>query len=644
MRLLLRVLAASVLVSTGLVVPPSAGAASDGAGTSMMLVLDASGSMAEPAGGGGGSRIDAAREGLNALIDALPAGQKVGFRVFGATDLDEDDPRACTDTQRIVDLGSANRDRLRRAVAEYEPVGWTPTSAALQQAAKDLGRSGQRTIVLVSDGEPTCDPDPCTVAGSIVAAGVDVRIDVIGLDVSGAARKTLRCVAREGRGTYYDADDAASITKSLTETSARAARPFDLTGVRVRGGSSPASAPTLTTGQYVDTVAESGVKTYRLRRTIDGSTLHAGLVLEGTPAVVAGVLHLRIARESDASCNGASSFGLGLSSRVPILYGGTFSWKPDPADRCNTDDRLVLTTEAVLGDIGGNPVELAVYEEPPITSPLSERDAPAAPRWQTLEVGAPTSGVVPGTSIASAPVLEPGTYSFDITAGETQVVGVPVDWGQDLQAQFDARLTPAVIKAAGLGSEISVRILSPMRAEADVASTVSRPADWTGDLGFNRDVGDYRTGAQSYVVHPANRATDDPRRREATLPGVHYVQVALKVGGDEANLPYSLTLARNTVIEGTAAAPTYEQVAGLTPPTAGSRLVTSPVGSDGVATTPTHGATAVASPSEQPAAAPAPEGAGTPGWLLVVPGVALVGALGIGGWLLVRRRSAGGTP
>ena len=43
------------------------------------------------------------------------------------------------------------------------------TGSALKGAAEDLGTEGKRTIVLLSDGEPTCSPDPCKVAKDLRA-------------------------------------------------------------------------------------------------------------------------------------------------------------------------------------------------------------------------------------------------------------------------------------------------------------------------------------------------------------------------------------------------------------------------------------------------------------------------------------------
>ena len=188
-----RLLVAALVGTTAVLVPL---AAAEAAGPSsaapgdrgrLMLVLDSSGSMAEPASGGG-TKIQAAKTALHDVVDGLPTDAEVGMRVYGAKVFSRSDAGACTDSQRVVDLGSDNRADLQSAIDAYKPYGETPIGYALQEAAADLGGEGPRSIVLVSDGEPTCPPDPCKVARQISKDGVDVRIDVVGLDVSGNMR------------------------------------------------------------------------------------------------------------------------------------------------------------------------------------------------------------------------------------------------------------------------------------------------------------------------------------------------------------------------------------------------------------------------------------------------------------------------
>ncbi|MEJ7756954.1 MAG: VWA domain-containing protein [Nocardioidaceae bacterium] len=175
-----------------------------------MLVLDSSGSMAEPAGGGG-TKIDAAKSALRTLVNDLPDEAEVGLRVFGAEVFSRTDPGSCEDTQQVVEPGTDNRDQLLDAIGDYKPYGETPIPNALREAAADLGDEGPRSIVLVSDGESTCAPDPCKVAAELADQGINLQIDVVGLSVSGNARNQLQCVADKGNGTYYDADDADAI-------------------------------------------------------------------------------------------------------------------------------------------------------------------------------------------------------------------------------------------------------------------------------------------------------------------------------------------------------------------------------------------------------------------------------------------------
>ncbi|MCQ3998362.1 VWA domain-containing protein [Aeromicrobium sp. 636] len=602
---------------------PAATADEPESATAMMLVMDASGSMAEKTGGGT-TRIRAAKDGLNAVIDALPAEQKVGFRVYGASDVAEDDPAACTDSERIVDLGTDNREDLRRAVADYEPVGWTPTSHALREAAKDLGDSGQRTIVLVSDGEPTCDPDPCVVAREIAKDGIDLRIDVVGFDVSGRAKKTLQCVADAGNGTYYDADDAESLTDSLRVSSVRASRPFDLTGTPVRGTPAIAEAPLIELGQYTDTIATDAMAHYRLRRTAPGSTFHVGAVISGVSGDLGAAAVLKIMQAGGQWCSAGTTYGLDMSSRTPIYYGAVSSWTRDRESPCHSEPELALGVERAVGGIEGRPIELAVYEEPPMAAAPDASTLGEEPRWSPVTPSTPTE-VVPGSSVANAPVVEPGSYAMDISAGETQVLAVPVDWGQQLRAQFDATLNDDVRDAAAAGSDVDVTVINPMRHDVTVSMFAKEPKDWTGlPIALIRENTAFRKGAISWPAHPAHRLQTQPARKGASLAGMHYVVVNLKLRGDQANLPYTLTIERDDALPGVA--PEYEEVEGLTAPTADSRLVDSPV----------TAAAEDASEAEKPSSDQTRESASMVPWL--VGGAAAVIVLAGGLAVLLRRR------
>ncbi|WP_114561387.1 vWA domain-containing protein [Desertihabitans aurantiacus] len=554
------VLTASLLLSL-VAVGPQAAADEQTSSGRMMLVLDASGSMAEEAAGGT-TKIEAARESLRAVTDALPEDQPVGLRVFGAEVFSADDPGACTDSQQVVAPGTGNRDELREAVEAYEPYGETPTGFALQEAGKDLGGEGQRTIILVSDGEPTCEPDPCEVAGQLSQDGIDLRIDVVGLNVSGEARKSLQCIAEQGNGTYYDADDADSLTDSLTRVSERSSRPFDLTGEPVEGAASPEQGPQLGSGIYLDTIPSTGELWYRVPRTVPGSTLHVGAAFQYVSSN--NNVYLKVFDDPTGAACASVQVHRMLSWGRPLVNQAASTWSDDPEDGCNTADTVYVQLESSDEDIAGRPLQLVVYEEPPLADP-SQRDLPPRPddpAWTTLEpADDPVDRVVPGTSMASAPVVEDGSYALDINTEETQVLAVPLDWGQDLQVQLDAVWPEDAW-------QVEIRVISPMRGRGNVDFFAEEPGDWTTTALPNLRAGEpVRLGAQTLTTAFRHRS-GGAEEAGAALPGLRYVEVSFRGDREDVavNLPYTLTLQTNgTAGEG---APTYAEGAGLVPPSA----------------------------------------------------------------------------
>jgi Ca-activated chloride channel family protein len=290
--------------------------------------------------------------------------------------------------------------------------------------------------------------------------------------------------------------------------------------------------------------------------------------------------------DADSSaCDTASAFGNGIGARDPLLYGSATTWKSEPEDPCNTSKEIVATLETSVGgdEIARKPIEIAVYEEPPLQDRTGNSLAPAPtePTWTPLTAGAPTK-VVPGTSIANAPVVADGTYSGDLNPGESQVFAVPLDWGQNLQAQLDAKLTRDIIGAGGVGSDIEVNIIGPLRDSSDVSFYGSEPDDWTTEALANiQGTPRFRTGAQTQTIGYLNRGSSSSDVRGAAVAGLRYVQVTFNTIGDAVNLPYTLTLKTN----GTAGenAPTYAKVDGLKTPEADSRLVDLKTTSDAAA-------------------------------------------------------------
>ncbi|MFT4165282.1 MAG: VWA domain-containing protein [Microlunatus sp.] len=409
----------------------------------LMLVMDSSGSMKEKLPGGT-SKIAAAKSALDTVIDGLPESQLVGLRVYGAKVFDRKDKGACTDSQRVVDLGTGNRGDLRAAVKKYQPYGETPIGYALQEAGKDLGQDGQRTIVLVSDGEPTCKPDPCEVAADLAEQGIDLKIEVVGLDVAGKARAILKCIADKGRGNYYDATDAAGLVRALETISTRAARPYQAIGKPITGAESAAAPTTITPGDWTDSLGGVGKKRselyYLVRRTSPKSTIRvsASLVNDSADPSVADGIDITAWNpyDQDLDC------GHDYESWSANFYGPVISTTlgmpgiHDSDEGCTDNDAfLVVIKRYKAGRKSTVPIEIRVSEEPLADNVDQLPEPKDPPAYTPVTIGRPTA-VVGGSSFDEALPLKPGSYQGSIVPGESQIFRVPVGWGQSLRTRL----------------------------------------------------------------------------------------------------------------------------------------------------------------------------------------------------------------
>ncbi len=184
---------------------------------SISLVLDASGSMNGRLPDGV-AKIDAAKAAVRDLVGKLPGDVRLSLRAYGHQSSRKD--RDCRDTQLLVPFGGA--DSVRGDVISkcdaLTAMGYTPITYVLGLAADDINpEGGEKIIVLVSDGKETCEGDPCLLAQKLAGADADLRIHTVGFGVDYQARTQLECIARAGRGQYYDAQSPDDLVASMRE-------------------------------------------------------------------------------------------------------------------------------------------------------------------------------------------------------------------------------------------------------------------------------------------------------------------------------------------------------------------------------------------------------------------------------------------
>ncbi|WP_328535430.1 VWA domain-containing protein [Streptomyces sp. NBC_00344] len=245
--LLLAALAAGTFPSAAVAGEPSAKPA-----PKVELVLDVSGSM-RTRDIDGGSRMTAAKQAFNEVLDSVPEHVELGIRTLGADYPGNDRKTGCKDTRQLYPVGDLDRTEAKTAVATLAPTGWTPIGPALQAAARDLkGGTATRRIVLISDGEDTCAPlDPCEVARDIAAQGLHLVVDTLGLVPDTRTRKQLTCIAAATGGTYTSVRHTNELSGRVTQLVDRAAAPV-ATPVATEGAGSCAQAPQLKPGLYSD--------------------------------------------------------------------------------------------------------------------------------------------------------------------------------------------------------------------------------------------------------------------------------------------------------------------------------------------------------------------------------------------------------
>lgn len=186
--------------------------------TSVLFILDSSGSMWERVDGQ--PKVVTAKKVLNDLLKDLPPGTHVGLMTYGHRRKGD-----CGDIEILSDIGKESTASIAKKVNALKPKGETPIAAALLKS-KDAfrGVSGTKMVVLITDGAEECHGDPCASVKQLAADGLDVHINVVGFTLKQKEREAVLCIAREGRGKYYDAADTKGLTAAMAEVKAEVVR------------------------------------------------------------------------------------------------------------------------------------------------------------------------------------------------------------------------------------------------------------------------------------------------------------------------------------------------------------------------------------------------------------------------------------
>ncbi len=223
----------------------------------VLVLFDRSGSMDDPAPGGGGSKWSVMTRALAGVVASTQAGVSWGLSLFPADD-------ECSVAGVEVAVAPASGPAIATLLGTQQPGGGTPTRAALDAGRAYLAARptpNPKYLLLATDGQPTCgtgcscppDAPPCgpsmcdypgfgcgpacdpsgqgffapddaaAIAAAQASAAAGIRVFVVGLGTGPMEEATLDALARSG-GTprpggppsYYPATGAAELQSALS--------------------------------------------------------------------------------------------------------------------------------------------------------------------------------------------------------------------------------------------------------------------------------------------------------------------------------------------------------------------------------------------------------------------------------------------
>ncbi len=174
-----------------------------------ILVLDASGSMWGQIDGV--AKITIAQNVVGDLLTTLPDSQLLGLMAYGHRRKGD-----CSDIELLL-APTPSREEIAARVNDLTPRGKTPMTDAVIAAAEALRYTEEKaTVILISDGIETCNPNVCEAARTLEQTGVDFTAHVIGFDVSNPeAIAQMQCLAEETGGSFRTASTAEELSEAL---------------------------------------------------------------------------------------------------------------------------------------------------------------------------------------------------------------------------------------------------------------------------------------------------------------------------------------------------------------------------------------------------------------------------------------------
>jgi von Willebrand factor type A domain len=178
------------------------------AGNNVVIVLDDSGSMKDRMRTSQGrvAKIDAAKQAISKVLDALPSDTQLGVMLLNGSQ---------QNGHWLIPLGPINVAQAKQKIQSIRADGGTPLGEKVQFGMDELLRLrakltyGTYRLLVVTDGEATDSDRLNRVLPGVLSRGI--AVDVIGVDM--AKQHSLATQVH----SYRRADDAASFEKAVSD-------------------------------------------------------------------------------------------------------------------------------------------------------------------------------------------------------------------------------------------------------------------------------------------------------------------------------------------------------------------------------------------------------------------------------------------
>jgi len=187
-----------------------------------VILMDASGSMKGKLDGK--SKLDWVEQTVNEFAKALPQDSThFQLRVFGhqGSSREEDKDFSCSRTDKVYASAKWDEAKLKAALDQIHPTGYTPLALAIHSSRQDLvpGKPDavENQLIVISDGFENCGGDPIHSAELLQQSGSLSGIHVIGLEVGSDTESELRKIAEVTGGEYATVSNSKELRDALFE-------------------------------------------------------------------------------------------------------------------------------------------------------------------------------------------------------------------------------------------------------------------------------------------------------------------------------------------------------------------------------------------------------------------------------------------